>query len=196
MTEPVVEVVDADRFGELLKAAAHVYGAAMQRPPELVVQRREIMHSHLGRAGFAAVIAVDESAGDPGTDDGGLVGFGYGYCGRSGEWWHDVVTKAMTRSPLGRTGSRQWLRDAFELAELHVLPDRQGHGTGRRLLDRLLATATGETVILSTHDRESPARNLYRSVGFVDLLRDFVFPGSAEVYAVMGLDRRAQPASA
>jgi GNAT superfamily N-acetyltransferase len=185
VTDPVVEVVDADRFGALLKAAAHVYGAAMERPPELVVQRREIMHSHLGRSGFAAVVALDESAGND-----GLVGFGYGYCGQAGEWWHDVVAKAMTRSPLGRSGSRPWLKDAFELAELHVLPDWQGRGIGRQLLDRLLATATGDTVILSTHDRESRARALYRSAGFVDLLCDFVFPGSAEVYAVMGLDRR------
>jgi hypothetical protein len=41
-------------------------------------------------------------------------------------------------------------------------------------------------VVLSTHDRESPARNLYRSVGFIDLLSGFVFPGSSEVYVVMG----------
>jgi hypothetical protein len=42
---------------------------------------------------------------------------------------------------------------------------------------------------LSTHDRDSPARALYRSFGFVDLLRDFTFPGSAEVYPILGLDR-------
>lgn len=187
MTDPVVEVVDADRFGELVKSAAHIYGAAMQRPPELVVQRREIMHSHLGRAGFTAVVAFE------GSSDDDLVGFGYGYRGQSGEWWHDVVAKAMARSPLGRSGARDWLAEAFELAELHVLPAHQGRRTGRRLLDALLATASGRTVILSTHDRDSPARHLYQSVGFVDLLRDFVFPGSAEVYAVMGLDRRADP---
>lgn len=196
MSQPVegavVEEIDADRFATLVKAAAHVYGAAMQRPPELVVQRREIMQSHLGRAGFAAVVALDPAGSDPVTGDG-LVGFGYGYRGRSGEWWHDVVARAMTRSPLGRSGSRRWLGDAFELAELHVLPEWQGQGLGRQLLDRLLAATPAPTVILSTHDRESPARHLYRSVGFVDLLCNFVFPGSTEVYAVMGLDRRTGP---
>jgi GNAT superfamily N-acetyltransferase len=184
VTDAVIEVADADRFGTLLPMAAHIYGAAMQRAPELVVQRREIMQSHLGRQGFAAVVALDQAAGD-----NGLVGFGYGYRGRPGEWWHDVVARALAGSPLGRTGSRRWLDDAFELAELHVLPDRQRHGIGRRLLEELLGTAVGGSVILSTHDRESPARALYRSVGFVDLLSDFVFPGSSEVYAIMGLDR-------
>ena len=186
MSEPVIETIDATRFGTLLPAAAHIYGAAMQRPPELVVQRREIMQAHLDRTGFAAVVACDPTAGND-----GLVGFGYGYRGRSGEWWHDVVAKAVSRSSLGRAGCKQWLDDAFELAELHVLPDHQHHGTGRQILQQLLAAAGGNTVILSTHDKESPARALYRSFGFVDLLRDFVFPGSTEVYAVMGLDRRA-----
>jgi ribosomal protein S18 acetylase RimI-like enzyme len=171
-----VDVVDAETFSELIGAAAHIYGAAMQRPPELVVQRREIMQSHLQRRGFVAVQAVD--------DDGELAGFCYGYRGRSGEWWHDVVARS-----LGRSAARSWLADAFEVAELHVHPDAQGAGTGRRLLETLLGASVGHTVVLSTHDRESPARNLYRSLGFVDLLHGFVFPGSTEVYAVLGLRR-------
>jgi ribosomal protein S18 acetylase RimI-like enzyme len=169
-----IDVVDAETFAPLIPAAAHIYGAAMARPPEMVVQRREIMHTHLLRRGFAAVTAVDDD----------LVGFGYGYRGRQGEWWHDVVAKE-----LGREAGRRWLRDAFELAELHVLPERQGEGIGRRLLDTLLAAAGGRTVVLSTHDRDSAARRLYRSTGFADLIDDFVFPGSGEVYAVMGMER-------
>jgi ribosomal protein S18 acetylase RimI-like enzyme len=155
----------------------------MQRSPELVVQRREIMQSHLYRRGFVAVVASD--------DEGELAAFGYGYCGRPGEWWHDVVTKS-----LGRTQSRRWLADAFEVAELHVHPDHQGHGLGRTILEALLARSAGRTVVLSTHDRESPARALYRSVGFVDLLTGFLFPGSSEVYAVMGLERPADGTAA
>ncbi|NED58401.1 GNAT family N-acetyltransferase, partial [Micromonospora aurantiaca] len=44
------------------------------------------------------------------------------------------------------------------------------------------------TVVLSTLDRrpDTPARNLYRSVGMVDLLSDFEFPGGGPRYAVMG----------
>lgn len=167
-----IDVIDATAFADAILVTAQIYGEAMQRPPELVVQRREIMRSHVGRPGFVAVLA---HAGDE------VIGFGYGYHGRAGDWWHDVVARA-----LGRRDAREWLADSFELAELHVLPSHHGVGIGRRILDAVLAQAQGTTAVLSTHDRESPARHLYRSVGFTDLLTGFVFPGSTEVYVVMG----------
>ena len=172
-----VQALDAEAFAAYLTTAAQIYGAAMQRAPEYVVQRREIMHAHLDRRGFAAAGAFDDDAK-------ALVGFGYGYRGRAGEWWHDVVANA-----LGPDVATQWLTDAFELAELHVDPAYQHRGIGRRIIERLLADATGDTVVLSTHDQESPARCLYRSLGFIDLLGGFVFPGSNEVYAIMGKRR-------
>jgi len=167
-----VAAVDAEAFADTLVVAAQIYGEAMQRPPELVVQRREIMAAHLHRAGFAAALATDNDC---------VIGFCYGYHGRPGDWWHDVVARAV-----GRREAREWLSDSFELAELHVRPSHHGHGLGRRLLASVLDLADGTTAVLSTHDRESPARQLYRSVGFVDLLTGFVFPGSTEVYVVMG----------
>jgi GNAT superfamily N-acetyltransferase len=168
-----VASVDAEAFSDAIVVAAQIYGEAMQRPPELVVQRRQIMSSHVHRSGFVAALASDAN--------GCVVGFCYGYHGRPGDWWHDVVARAV-----GRRESREWLSDSFELAELHVHPSHHGHGLGRRLLASVLALAEGTTAVLSTHDRESPARQLYRSVGFVDLLTGFVFPGSTEVYVVMG----------
>ena len=168
-----VASVDAETFADAIVVAAQIYGEAMQRPPELVVQRREIMASHVHRSGFAAALATDAN--------GCVVGFCYGYHGRPGDWWHDVVARAV-----GRREAREWLSDSFELAELHVRPSHHGRGLGRRLLASVLDLAGGTTAVLSTHDRESPARQLYRSVGFVDLLTDFVFPGSTEVYVVMG----------
>jgi ribosomal protein S18 acetylase RimI-like enzyme len=171
-----LEVVDADRFAPYVAEAAQVYGDAMGRPPELVVQRGEIMAAHLHRRDFVAVLALG--------DDGSLVGFAYGYRGRAGEWWHDIVAEA-----LGREQANRWMADAFELAELHVRPDHQGCGLGRQLLASIDDNATGTTIVLSTHDRESAARGLYLSAGFVDLLRAFIFPGSREVYAIMGKQR-------
>ena len=172
MTDIAVDILSADEFAPLVGRAAQIYGEAMRRPPELVVQRREILQSHLSRAGLVAVVATD-------NDD--LVGFGYGYRGRQGEWWHDTVANA-----IGRDMSKEWLHGAFELAELHVRPPMHGQGIGRRILETLLGEVAGVKVVLSTHDRESPARKLYRSVGFEDLLTGFVFPGSSEVYVIMG----------
>ena len=173
-----IESLDADAFRPLVATAAHIYGMAMRRGPELVVQRREIMTSHLARRGFRCVVALDD--GDNDDEPGELAGFGYGYRGRPGEWWHDIVSEAV-----GRDAARRWMTDAFELAELHVRPGRQGEGLGRRIAERLVAEAGTRTMVLSTHDVESPARSLYRSLGFVDIECGFVFPGGIEVYAIM-----------
>ena len=172
-----VEIVTAQEFVQSVPVTAAIYGEAMQRPPELVVQRREIMSSHVHSAGFVGVLARDA--------DDAVVGFGYGYHGRPGDWWHDVVARALGQQ-LSRRETRDWLDDSFELAELHVHPSRHGEGIGRCVLESVLSRAEGATAVLSTHDRDSPARNLYRSAGFVELLTSFVFPGSSEVYVVMG----------
>lgn len=170
-----LHVLDAAEFAPYVDRAVVVYGAAMHRGPDLVAQRRSIINGHLDRDEFVAVTAMR------GPD---LAGFGYGYGGRPGDWWHDVVSSALDRSAV-----KQWMDDDFEVAELHVHPAHQGNGLGRLILQTLLERSTSRTVVLSTHDRESPARALYRSFGFTDLLRDFRFPGSTEVYAILGLDR-------
>ena len=174
-----VRALDAEEFQQLAADAASIYGAAMRRSPEVVVQRRDIIATHVTYAGFVAAGAyVDAGNGGP-----EMVGFGYGYPGAPGQWWHDIVAEA-----LGRSLARRWLRDGFELAELHVRPDHQGHGLGRELLSDVLSRAAAEHAVLSTPDTESPARCLYRSFGFVDLSVDFRFPGSPEAYAIMGVD--------
>jgi ribosomal protein S18 acetylase RimI-like enzyme len=166
----------APEFRARAADAASVYGAAMQRSAEVVVQRRDIIAVHAGNRGFKATVALED-------DDDRMVGFGYGYLGSPGQWWHDIVAKA-----LGREGSKRWLRDSFELAELHVLPQHQGNGIGRALLNDLLDRADTAHVVLSTPDTESAARRLYRSTGFADLVTGFYFPGSSEAYAIMGSD--------
>jgi ribosomal protein S18 acetylase RimI-like enzyme len=189
--------LDAEGFRPLAATAAQVYGEAMRRSPEVVVQRREVIGLHLGYPGFEATVAYadppgDEAPGDEAPGDGApgavvrpaLIGFGYGYQGRIGQWWHDTVARR-----LGPEQTRRWLDDGFELAELHVLPAYQAHGTGRQILRDVVRRADAAHVTLSTPDLETPARRLYRSEGFIDLLRDFYFPGSNEAYAVMGVDR-------
>jgi ribosomal protein S18 acetylase RimI-like enzyme len=175
-----IEHLDAEQFRALAPDAASVYGAAMHRSPEVVIQRRDVITVHVGYRGFVAAGAFDDE-GTGGT--GELIGFGYGYRGAPGQWWHDIVAAA-----IGRKETHRWLRDGFELAELHVRPDHHGHGLGRTLLTDVLSRADAKHAVLSTPDIESPARILYRSYGFSDLRSDFRFPGSPEAYAIMGVD--------
>src|SRR3954468_22024600 len=97
-----VDVVGPEAFAESIPVTATIYGEAMRRQPELVVQRREIMGSHVHRAGFVGVLARD--ANDA------VIAFGYGYHGRPGDWWHDVVARALGQQ-VGRRDAREWLHD-------------------------------------------------------------------------------------
>lgn len=176
--------LDGGQFRLLAGSAASVYGAAMHRSPEIVVQRREILAEHSGYPGFVCTAAfAGDEAPDADVLPAELVGFGYGYLGAPGQWWHDTVAHA-----LGREAAKRWLRDGFELAELHVQPAHQGKGIGGKLLDDVLMQTRARQAVLSTPDSETPARQLYRSRGFVDLLCGFSFPGSSEAYAIMGVD--------
>ncbi len=85
------------------------------------------------------------------------------------------------------------MADCFELVELHVLPQAQGHGLGHRQLTLLLDGLPLRHVLLSTPEGESRAWRLYRRAGFVDLLRDHTFAGDSRPFAVLG---RALPLEA
>jgi ribosomal protein S18 acetylase RimI-like enzyme len=115
------------------------------------------------------------------------VAFTYGFHGRSGQWWHDVVRSGLT-SHAGTAAAKVWLGDVMEIAEVHVHPDYQARGIGRSMMLALTAGRTERTALLSTRDDETRARRLYRSLGFSDLLTDFLFPGGGPPYAVMGAE--------
>ena len=158
-----------------------VYAAAMRPPVEMLPGRRSIMAGHAAHPGFRALLATEDGSGAP-------AGFGYGFHGAAGQWWHDTVARAVTAAH-GTAAAAAWLDDSFEVAELHVAPDHQGHGVGAGLLSRLAAGRPERTALLSTRDANSPARRLYRGVGFSDLLTGFAFfPGNEPPYAVMGAE--------
>ena len=165
-----------------------VYAAAMRPPTRMLSGRESILDRHAGSPGFRALVALapPREAGTGQAEDASpvLAGFIYGFHGQAGQWWHDTVAGALATKypPLAAT----WLADSFEVAELHVLPDYQGAGIGRRLLLTLTAERGEQTAVLSTQDAESRARRLYRSVGFSDLLTGFRFSGGDPPYAVMG----------
>ena len=166
-----------------------VYAAAMRPPAELLAGRRSIMAGHAGNPGFRALAVIADGTG-------AAVGFGYGFHGAAGQWWHDTVSRALAERR-GDAAAATWVDDSFEVAELHVAPDHQGHGIGAGVLLRLTSGRPERTALLSTRDADTPARRLYRGTGFTDLLTAFrFFPGSEPPYAVMGaeLPLRTRPA--
>lgn len=179
-------------FRASIRELVAVYAAAMNAPPRLLGGREAIMDRHAANPGFRCLIA---------TAGRTLAGFTYGFHGENGQWWHDMVAGALAVDPgsgysnqaahqvrsAGRSGAAlAWLDDSFEIAELHVLPRYQGAGIGRSLLLALTAERDERTVVLSTADAPTPARRLYRGLGFTDLLTGFRFSGSEPPYAVMG----------
>ncbi|WP_084956760.1 GNAT family N-acetyltransferase [Thermoactinospora rubra] len=162
----------ADRLDEVID----IYAAAMRPPVEQLPGRKAIMRGHAAYPAFRCLFAELY---------GRAVGFAYGFHGAPGQWWHDVVHRALADKAGGQVADA-WLGDAFELAEIHVLPDYQGKGIGRTLLVELCRERRERSVVLSTHDQPTVARHLYRSMGFIDLLTQFVFPGGRELYAIAG----------
>lgn len=155
-----------------------VYAAAMGAGPGELPSRRAIMARHSGSPDFRALTVTTASSGR-------VIAFSYAFRGRPGQWWHDIVRAAIVATS-GRRAASDWLDDALEIAEVHVHPDYQARGIGRRMLLTLTADRMERTAVLSTRDAPTPARRLYRSLGFADLLTDFTFPGNGPPYAIMG----------
>ena len=164
-----------------------VYAEAMDVPRRLAGGRRSILAGHLDRPGLRAIGARDAG--------GRLVGIAYGYVGAPGQWWHDQVRGALSRS-LGPEEAGSWLEGAFEVCELHVRPGSQGTGLGRELLDALLAGTSAPVALLTTPDHETRARGFYRAAGWRDLVRRLRFPGDPREFAVLGLRLPGGPAPA
>jgi ribosomal protein S18 acetylase RimI-like enzyme len=179
---PGMTELDRRAFGKALDSMMGVYAAAMHVPAIQLPGRRAIMESHVINPDFRAFVVTAPS------DDSyrmKIVAFAYGFRGGRGQWWHDMVRSALVIS-YGPATANEWLADSFEVAELHVHPDHQQRGLGTNLLFRLTTGRHERTAVLSTMDSETPARRLYRSLGFVDLLTDYRFSGGNEAYAVMG----------
>jgi ribosomal protein S18 acetylase RimI-like enzyme len=155
-----------------------IYAAAMDAEPGEMPSRQAIMERHARNPGFRA-LAV--SSGEPPH----VVAFTYGFHGLAGQWWHDVVRGAIAAGS-GVSAASDWLDSVMEIAEVHVHPDFQARGIGRRMVLALTAGRGERTAVLSTRDAQTPARKLYYSLGFADLLTSFLFPGGGPPYAVMG----------
>jgi ribosomal protein S18 acetylase RimI-like enzyme len=172
------------RFAELttdelrlrLPEALELYVAAMGYPKGTAEQRAPMWLAHMLRSGWRCVAAVDSEEW--------LVGIAYGYHGAPGQWWHEQVRRGITERD-GPEAARSWLDDYYELTEVHVRPGSQGHGIGEELLRRLLSGVPATHVLLSTPEGPSRAWNLYRRLGFVDVLRHYRFTGDPRPFGVL-----------
>ncbi|WP_418959433.1 GNAT family N-acetyltransferase [Streptomyces tritici] len=159
----------AARVDEALAVQALAFGLS----DDEIAVRHGIVLRHLRNPGARAYGAL--------TPEGRLVGFVYGMPNDRTHWWSTVV------EPYLRAGGHAgWLDDSFVITELHVHPAYQGRGLGRALITTITDTAAEPRSILSAIDTESPARALYRSLGYTDLARRVRFPSAARPYAVMG----------
>jgi ribosomal protein S18 acetylase RimI-like enzyme len=170
---PRVVTLTPEQFAARVDEAMDIYVRAMGYLPPAGHHRAVTARRHAALEGFACRAAL--------LDDGTLVGFGYGYTTAPGQWWHDLVRKALDRDQ-----ARHWLVNAFELSELHVLPEFQGAGTGRVVLTELAAAIPHDVMLLSTPDADTRAFRMYRHLGFVDLRRRYLFPGDSRPFAVLG----------
>jgi ribosomal protein S18 acetylase RimI-like enzyme len=187
-----------------LDALTAVYQAAMSPDPAQLPGRRSIMERHAGYRGFRALAVTADAFGRsgeprqrrlrPGGRPGEIIGFAYAFRGADGQWWHDIVATAVTAKSGGAVATA-WLADSLEIAEVHVHPDFHRRGIGRSLVLGLADRRPESTAVLSTRDADSPARRLYRSLGFADLLTGYRFPGAAVPYAVMGAALPLRPAA-
>jgi GNAT superfamily N-acetyltransferase len=149
-------------------------------PSRAEAERTAHARTHVHRPGLRVVAAVAPDPDLP-VDAAPLVGVGYGQPGARGQWWHDTIVDALPPET-----ATQWFGDVFEIVELHVLPEYQGSGLGRRLLRTLLDGCGRRTAALSALEiPDSPARRLYASEGFAPLLSNFTFAGGDIAYAVL-----------
>ncbi|MET9095766.1 GNAT family N-acetyltransferase [Streptomyces cyaneofuscatus] len=169
---PGIEVGPID-LATRVDEALHVQAAAFGLSQDEIDVRRHIVLRHLDHPEARALGAL--------TPDGRLVGFVYGLPNDRAHWWSTVVEPY-----LRATGSDGWLDDSFVITELHVHPDHQQHGIGRTLITGITDAVPHPRSILSAIDRDSPARALYRALGYRDLARQVVFPSAPLPYAVMG----------
>jgi ribosomal protein S18 acetylase RimI-like enzyme len=179
----IVELSTSDYLARV-DAFLAIYAAAMGATPDELPSRRAIMERHAGNLRFRALASYNRASAGNGSE-AEIVAFTYGFHGQPGQWWHDVVRSGVTASA-GVAAADAWLGDVMEIAEVHVHPDFQSRGIGRAMITALTAGRGERTALLSTRDAATPARHLYRTMGFNDLLTDFLFPGGGPRYAVMG----------
>lgn len=184
---PVLVDLSAAEMRARLPEALAIYVAAMGYPRGTEYHRAPMWTEHTGRPGWRAVGAVRPDRANP--DHTPLVAIAYGYRGAPDQWWQQQVRHGMQATGWSPDQIEYVLGNYFELTELHVHPDAQGHRLGEQLLYRLLADRPERGVLLSTpevSEEDNRAWRLYRRTGFRDVVRHFTFAGDRRPFAVLG----------
>ncbi len=168
-----LQILRSEDFRSRVDELLAVYVSAMHYPRHTETQRRPLWLEHSHRAGFACVVALDESLN--------ILGLCFGYTGARDQWWHNEVRRGVTQPQ-----AMQWLNHYRELTELHVRPDMQGARIGEALLRTFLTLAPEPVVLLSTPEGENRAWRLYRRIGFADVIRNHHFAGDPRPFAILG----------
>ena len=162
-----------------------IYVSAMGYPPGTARQRRTLWLDHVRRPGWRAVGWLDPA--------GALLGIAYGYTGGPGQWWYEEVRRGL-RGALHGDGSTT----TSSSPSCTSGPTRRARGLGEGLLRALLAgtdRAHGAAVHPGVRRRDRPGRawQLYRRLGFRDVLRDHRFTGDSRPFAVLGRELPLPP---
>jgi ribosomal protein S18 acetylase RimI-like enzyme len=146
-------LLGADAARALAPAIVSIYGTVWPARGDRFATQQ--LPTHLDRESFALAAAhIDDE----------LVGFAYGYTGRRGQYWSDIVASTMTPDV-----AAAWVGDHFEFVELAVLPHTQGSGVGRKLASTLLQSRPEPRRLLQVDAANDPARALYASLGFTQI---------------------------
>ncbi|ERS39854.1 MULTISPECIES: GNAT family N-acetyltransferase [Corynebacterium] len=165
-------------FSLLAPDLVSIYLRAMDYPANIANSRINSWRRDIFHPGFSAIIAV---VGDT------IIGVAYGFLGHRGYWWDNHLRAFLEQA--GTTAEHhEKLASYVELAELHVLPQMQGHGVGKHLLTQLAWNLPADYLLLSTPEVAGEANRafgLYRSLGFRDVARHVHYPGDRRDYAIL-----------
>ncbi|RNE49497.1 GNAT family N-acetyltransferase [Corynebacterium alimapuense] len=166
-------------FAILCPRLVGVYIDAMNYDPAIRDSRTKVWRREIFQPGFTSLVALDQDE---------ILGVAYGYLGTREMWWDRQIRRGIRQEGGPDTSQIELLRDYFEVAEIHVHPLHQSKGIGRILLSQLLWNAPGSNALLSTPEVDGESNlafKLYRSMGFRDVLRHFIFDGDTRPFAVL-----------
>ncbi|WP_312097207.1 GNAT family N-acetyltransferase [Niallia sp.] len=134
---------------------------------------KERLIKHIAYEKFRGYIIISE--------EGKLLGFAYGYKSLPGQYYHELLSKALNQKEY-----ETWLKDCFEVVELAVHPLYRNKGYGKTLFNELLNDVDNKTAVLTTQVNNKVARHLYQNLGWIVIKDRFTPSGSESPYVIMG----------